>query len=320
MTKFVKRVALVLCLLSLCAGLMGVAVSAAYDPITATIPVQISLTGTLPEVPDTFKVEMTADDSSYPMPAGAVDGVFTLDMTAGEVADVIEDQIEIEYTELGVYEYTVKQLDLGNEDCYQDTHTYRVKAMVLNNADYTGFDLNVFIYRDDDTKCDEILFENRYANPDYVLIEATKTMDKKAPKDGEFQFELVDADGVAVQAVTNQGSAVTFDPILCNKIGSTTYTMREVAGNNKKIIYDKTEYTVTVDVTKDDNGDYVGSVTYMKSENTILETPVFANKTKPIVPNTGDNANIALWGGMMVVALAAIVVLLVVMKKKSAKQ
>jgi pilin isopeptide linkage protein/LPXTG-motif cell wall-anchored protein len=125
---------------------------------------------------------------------------------------------------------------------------------------------------------------------------------------------------VAVQAVTNQGSAVTFDPILCNKIGSTTYTMREVAGNNKKIIYDKTEYTVLVDVVKDENGDYVGTVTYMNGETVLLETPAFANKTKPIVPNTGDNANIALWGGMMVVALAAIVVLLVVMKKKSAKQ
>ena len=320
MTKFVKRVALVLCLLSLCAGLMGVTVFAANDPVTATIPVKISLTGTLPGTPDTFKVEMTAEDSANPMPAGAADGVFTMEMAAADGATETTGEIQIEFTELGVYEYTVKQLDLGNEDCYQDTHTYRVKAMVLNNADYTGFDLKVFIYRDDDTKLDDILFENRYANPDYVVIEATKTMDKKAPKDGAFQFELLDADGVAVQTVTNLGSAVTFEPMICNKIGSTTYTLREVVGNNKKIIYDKTEYTVTVDVTKDDNGDYVGSVSYMKGENAILEIPAFANKTKPIVPNTGDNANIMLWGGLMVVVLAAIVVLLVAMKKKTAQK
>lgn len=315
MTKIVKQIALVLCLLSLCVGVMGVAAYAAYEPVTATIPVEITLSGTLPEVPDTFKVELTADDPSYPMPEGAVDGVYTLDMVGASTAE-----IQIEFAQRGVYEYTVKQLDIGNEDCYQDQHTYRVKAQVINNADFTGYDLIVVIYRDDETeKRDDIVFENRYANPDTVVIEATKTMDKKLPKNGEFQFELVDADGVVVQTVTNLDGMVTFEPILCNKIGTTVYTLREVVGSNKKVIYDKTVYTVVVDVTKDENGDYVGSVTYLNGETVLLETPAFANKTKPIVPNTGDSANFMLWGSMMVVSLAAIVILLVAMKKRSFK-
>ena len=317
MMNTMKRFALVLCLVALCVSLLGVsALAVSYDPVTTTIPVEIALSGYLPEVPDTFKIQVTAEDPTFPMPEGAADGKYVMDMMGNATAD-----FSITFDKHGVYTYTVEQLDIGNEDCYQDTHTYKVVAQVVNNEDFTGFSLIVVVYRDDQNeKREDIIFENRYAMPTEVQVAATKTMDGKTPKDGAFQFELVDADGVAVQTVTNLGSDVIFEPIVCNKIGSTTYTLREVVGSNKKIIYDKTEYTVTVDVTKDDNGDYVGSVSYLKGESALMGTPAFANKTKPIVPNTGENANIMLWGGVMVVALVAIVILLIVMKKKTAKK
>ena len=312
MTKMMKRFALVLCLVALCVGMMSVAALAAYDPVTAEIPVHITLSGTLPETPDTFKVEMTADDPAFPMPEGAVDGVYVMELVGQS-----SGTLKITYDKLGVYSYTVKQLDIGNGDCYQDTHTYQVTAYVTNNEDYTGFDLAVIVVRDDSTeKRDDIIFENRYANPDYAQIVATKTMDKKTPKDGAFTFELLDAEGNVLQTVANDADGnVTFEPIYCYEIGTTTYTLREVAGTNKKIIYDKTEYTVVVDVTKDDNGDYVATVTYLKGEEAV-EGAAFANKTKPVVPQTGDAAYPLLWGGIMAAALLAIVVVLVSMKKK----
>lgn len=314
MTNFVKRFVLVLSLLALCVGLLGVTALAAYEPVTATIPVEISLTGTLPEVPDTFQVEMTADEEGNPMPEGAVDGVYVLDLVGAS-----SGTLDIQFSKLGIYNYTVKQLDLGNADCYQDTHTFKVTAYVTNNEDYTGFDLAVIVVRDDSTdKWDDIIFENRYANPDWVQIVATKTMDKKTPKEGAFTFELLDAEGNVVQTVANDAAGdVYFESMICNQIGSTTYTLREVVGTNKNIIYDKTEYTVTVDVVKDELGDYVGTVTYMQGVEEMEQCPNFANKTKPVVPATGDNANLLLWGGIMVVALCGIVVLLVAMKKKA---
>lgn len=317
MTNLMKRFALVLCLVALCAGLMGVSVFAvSYDPVTATVPVTIGLSGTLPETPDTFQVAVTADDPTFPMPAGSADGKYIMDMVGDS-----SSTFDITYNKHGIYTYTVEQLPLGNEDCYQDTHTYKIIAQVINNEDYTGFDLVVVIYRDDSQdKWEEIVFENRYANPDWSQVVATKTMDGKTPKEGAFTFELVDASGAVVQTKTNDANGdIYFDSFLCNKVGSTTYTIREVAGKNKNVIYDKTEYTVVIDVVKNEDGDYFSTTTYKQGDKVMAECPNFVNKTKPPIPQTGDTANPLIWGGIMVVALIAIVILLLAMKKKSKK-
>lgn len=315
MAKYGKRFALVLCLLALCVGMVSVTAFAVnYDPVTATIPVEVALTGTLPSTPDTFKVQLTADDPSYPMPADAVNGVAVLDFKGSG-----KDAFKITYDNLGVYTYTAKQLDIGNKDCYQDKGIYDITVYVVNNADYTAFDLTVVVCRQGETEKSDIRYSNRYANPTYAQLAATKTMDKKAPKDGAFQFELLDAAGVAVQTLTNTGSDVVFTPILCNEEGDFTYTIREVDGKNSKIIYDKNAYTAVIHVYKDTNGDYQCEVTYKLGDKVLDTAPAFANKTKPVTPATGDTANLALWGGIMVAALAAIVILLIAMKKKSQK-
>ena len=310
MAKILKRLARGLCVAVLCAAMMGTVAFAAYEPVTATIPVEVKLSGTLPETPDTFQIEMKADDAAYPMPEGAVDGVYTLHMEgAGTTA------LNIVYDKLGIYSYTVRQLPLGNDDCYQDEGVYHITAYVTNNEDYTGFALTVAVYREGvEEKQSGIVYANRYANPTTAEIVATKTMDKKIPKDGAFTFELVDAEGNVVQSVTNVGENVFFEPIFCDEIGQTIYTLREKDGGKKSIIYDTTEYTVVLDVTKDDVGDYVATVTYLEGEE-VLEglVPAFANVT---APPTGDETDPLLLGGVMVAALAGIVVLLVAAKRK----
>lgn len=313
--KNMKRFALVLCLVALCVSLLGVTALAAYEPVTAKIPVEISLSGLLPETADTFRVELTPADNTCPMPAGTVGGVYTMDLVGASAGT-----IEITFDKHGIYTYTAKQLPVDNADCYLDESTYKIVAQVVNNEDYTGFDLIVVIYRNDESeKPDVISFANRYAMPTEVQMSATKTMDKKVPKGGAFSFELVDKAGTVLDTAANdEFGAVTFLPISYYQSGTYTYTIREVKGTSKNIIYDATAYTAVVDVTKDENGDYTASVTYLKGEEAV-DVAAFANKTKPITPATGDTANMALWGGIMVAALAAIVVLLIAMKKKSQK-
>ena len=312
MTKFVKRFALVLCMVALCIGMLGVTAFAAYEPATASIPVEIALTGYLPVTPDTFQVELSADDAAFPMPEGAVDGKYTIDIVGAS-----SGAFDITFDTLGVYTYTVKQLDLGNEDCYQDSSVYKIVVQVLNNSDYTAFELNVVVSCEEE-KCD-ILFQNRYAMPTEVQMNAVKTMDGKTPKDGAFTFELVDAQGAVLETVANNETGdIAFLPISYYKAGQYVYTIREVKGTNKNIIYDETEFTAVVDVAKDENGDYVAALQYLNGEE-VVEKVAFANKTKPIIPQTGDDANILLWAGLMAVALIAIVALLFVMKKKPGK-
>lgn len=320
MMKFVKRFALVLCLLSLCLGLMGVSAFAAYDPITANVPVKISLSGFLPETPDTFKIEVSPAEDTFPMPEGTVGGVFTMEMTAESAeASEIAASFDITYDKHGIYTYSVTQSALGNENCYQDERSYTLVAQVINNSDYSGFELIIIAYVDTPAEKGEILFENRYAMPTEIQLSATKTMDGKTPKDGAFSFELVDASGAVVETVANDAEGkITFLPISYYQSGTYTYTIREVKGTNKNIIYDASAYAAVVEVEKDDNGDYIASLAYTK-DNKAVDGAAFANKTKPIVPQTGDTANPMLWGGIMVVALAAIVVLLLAMKKKSKK-
>ena len=324
MMKNLKRFALVLCLVALCVSMMGVAAFAvSYDPVTATIPVEITLSGHLPEVPDTFQVELTADDPAFPMPEGSQDGVYIMELTddpADEFGPTFGNTFDITYDKHGIYTYTVKQLELGNEDCYQDAHTYKVIAQVINNEDYTAFDLIVVVYRDDQTeKRDDIIFENRYAMPTEVQLSATKTMDGKTPKEGAFEFELLDAQGNVLETVSNNETGdVIFLPISYYKADTYTYIIREVKGNNDKIIYDQSQYTAVVNVEKDDNGDYTATLAYVKDDKPV-DGAAFANKTKPVTPQTGDTANPLLWGGIMAAALIAIVVLLLAMKKKTKK-
>ena len=110
MMNTMKRFALVLCLVALCVSLLGVSVLAvSYDPVTTTIPVEIALSGYLPEVPDTFKIQVSADDPTFPMPEGAADGKYVMDMMGNATAD-----FSITFDKHGVYTYTVEQLNIGN--------------------------------------------------------------------------------------------------------------------------------------------------------------------------------------------------------------
>ena len=78
-TKIVRA----LCMTVLCAMLPMQMAFAAGD-LSVTIPVEISLEGTLPEKAEEFVVEMAADDVTYPMPEGSKDGICTMTLTGAE--------------------------------------------------------------------------------------------------------------------------------------------------------------------------------------------------------------------------------------------
>lgn len=272
-----KHLATVLCLVALCLALMSVTALAA-KPLTAQIPVQVELSGTLPQVAEKFQVELTAQEADAPMPAGTKDGVYIMTLTGESAGELV-----LSFDKLGEYHYTVRQLPGTNEDCYQDESVYHITAQVTNNAAYDGFNLSMAIRRNEEAqKRETIVFENRYANPNSVQIQAQKLMDGGMPKTGAFSFELVDAAGKVIQTVTNQGKAVTFDAISYNKAGTYTYTIREVPGKVTGIVYDETVYTAQVTVSKDDVGDYQTQLVYRKGEEQLENVPVFQNTAKPV--------------------------------------
>lgn len=155
----------------------------AAEAVTATIPVNLTLTGSRPATADVFSIILEAKNASNPMPQGAVNGKYTLPMsddgTGADTANLV-----ISFDRVGIYEYSVHQQDLGDPDCYQDGSIYDMTIYITNTPE-GGLAINVAIYRRGDetaTKCD-IVFGNRYANPTTVPLTAIKTLNSKTPKD-----------------------------------------------------------------------------------------------------------------------------------------
>ena len=100
---------------------------------------------------------------------------------------------------------------------------------------------------------------------DYTMVDAdneltlsgAKTLVGRDLTAGEFSFGLYDESGKLLETVTNDASGkFTFSKLTYqvkeNEVSTYTYTVKEIAGSDPTVTYDKTVYTVVVTV-KDDN-------------------------------------------------------------------
>ena len=105
---------------------------------------------------------------------------------------------------------------------------------------------------------------NAYSATGTLNLEAEKKFKNGKLKEGEFTFELMDADGKVLQSKTNDAAGkVAFDEIEYKLADAAkapfTYTVREVPGSRADVKYDATVYTVTVELK--DKGDGTLEVT-----------------------------------------------------------
>ena len=299
------RIVLLLGVLTLCIGMLGMTVCAASDPVCATIEVNTALSGSLPDTPEAFQVEVKADQASNPMPQGAQDGVYTMTLRGAASA-----KLELRFDRLGVYRYTVRQLPGNNGNCYLDDGVYHITAYVTAGEQNDSMYVSVVLTRDGAAdKQDKILFTNRYAAAAKVTLSATNTLDNKTPENGAFTFQLKNNKGEVLQTVKNTGRSIDFDTIYFDREGRFTYTMEQVVGKDSSIIYDKTQYTVVITVTKDSEGNYQTQVTYKAADKEVEGKPLFANKTKSATPQTGDRTNPGFLMLMLLVSGMALVCL-----------
>ena len=104
-------------------------------------------------------------------------------------------------------------------------------------------------------------------------ITATKVLDGRDLKDGEFSFELVEGEGKDAKVVATGKNAadgkITMSPIEYTKAGTHAYTLREVKGNAGGITYSDAKYTVETTIT--DNGDGTLSATHVLKDVKVAE-------------------------------------------------
>ena len=301
-----KRYVFLICVLALLVSMLGMGATA-ENLAMASIPVTFHQGGSVPEDAEEFTVELTPAEENFPMPVGSEDGAFRLQVTAD-----LPDTIYIPCNRVGVFTYTLRQIPGEDQHCIYDETEYEL-VVYVTYAKTGGVEVNVVAYKDATMEKTDVEFFNYYGVPDSVNITAVKTLDRGTPKDGQFSFELLDDEGEVLQTVKNDGRKVIFDTLYFDAEGTFTFTIKEVIGKDRNIIYDKSEYEAVVEVIRNENHDYVATLTYLEDGEEHTGTPTFANKSITATPTTGDTFNLVLVAGIF---LAAAVALIVMLKKR----
>lgn len=170
----------------------------------------------------------------------------------------------VKYDKAGTHTYVLREAKgaEGNGITY-DGKTYTVVTTITDN----GKGKLEAKHELQDAKT--AAFENSYKpNPDEFSvteqITATKKLTGRGLAAGEFSFELVEGEGAKVVATgTNDADGkITMSKITYDKLGTHTYTLREVNGGttSKGITYSNAKYTIVTTIT--DNGDGTLSATH----------------------------------------------------------
>ncbi len=210
---------------------------------------------------------------------------FTLKDAEGTVLDTKSIQgpgtVEfdpITYSRVGTYNYTITETNGGAAGYTYDTTTYPV---VVTVEDQEGKLVPTVVYGENKT---ELTVINTYDPKDAeVDPTARKVVDDKsgsAPKE-QFTFQLIDSEGTLVEEVKAGAGPVNFKTLTFDKVGTFTYTIKEIAGSTPGFTYDTAEKSLTIVVTDPDkDGILKAEVTYGDGEALITNpyepTPVSA--------------------------------------------
>ena len=184
----------------------------------------------------------------------------------------------IRYEAPGTHTYTLREacpnaLGLYKGVTYDGT-TYTVVTTVSDNGDGTLTATHKL-----EGTTESAGFTNKYhAMPTQVSIGAIKVLEGRELKKDEFSFKLVGED--IESTVTNDADGkINFDKFEYDEPGTHAYTISEVKGDEVGMTYDKSVFTVTVNVVDDGEGNLKANVAFTKGDRSV-EGIVFNNMYK----------------------------------------
>ena len=213
--------------------------------VTDKIAATKSLTGR--DLKDSeFSFELVEGDKVVATGTNAADGKITMGA--------------VKYTAAGEHTYTLREAKGGttSNGISYDGKTYTIVTTITDNGDGTLGAAHKL------QGAETAEFKNSYnltpsSSSVTDQIAATKVLDGRDLKDGEFSFELVEGEGEDAKVVatgTNDASGnITMSAVKYTEAGKHTYTLREVKGGttSKGITYSDAKYTIETTIT--DNGD-----------------------------------------------------------------
>ena len=199
------------------------------------------------------------------------DGEFNFELVEGDdvVATGTNDargkiaMSAVEYTAAGEHTYTLREVNGGtaSNGISYDGKTYTIVTAITDNGDGT---LSATHKLQGAEPAETAEFKNSYnvtpsSSSVTDQITATKVLDGRDLKDGEFSFELVEGEGkdakVVATGTNNAEGNITMNAVKYTEAGKHTYTLREANGGttSKGVTYSDAEYTIETTIT--DNGD-----------------------------------------------------------------
>ena len=249
-----------------------------YDPMKAEVTITVTkeghvlkATNTLPAdtefnntfTPSPVKVNLEFDKSLSNGNLNAGDFSFTLtgDNNVNEtVTNKANGKInfsELSFDQVGVYNYTVKEVKGDKADVDYDAMTIAVKVTVTKDASTGLLSAKTAMTSTggEATGEDDKVFNNHVVAPVTAQFDFSKALAGRTLKAGEFSFVLKDKDGTVIQTKQNDAAGkVKFDALTFTnaQVGDHKYTVEEVIPETKEagMTYDTMKANVTVTVTK----------------------------------------------------------------------
>ena len=202
-----------------------------------------------------------------------------------ELIETVENDAEgnvtfkpIKYTEIGQHTYTLHEVagDAGGID--YDNAVYTIVTTIADNGKGELVATHELKGAED---VKSIEFKNAYnLTPESFSvtdqITATKSLDGRDLKDGEFSFELVEGNDVVATGTNAADGKITMSAVKYTEAGKHTYTLREVKGSAGGITYSDAKFTIQTTIT--DNGDGTLEAKHVLKD---ADEAKFSNSYKP---------------------------------------
>ena len=230
------------------------------------------------------------------------EGEFSFDLkdADGNVVQTVQNGADgtfgfapLQLDKVGTYVYTVSERAgaTANGVTY-DTTVFTATVTVTENAETHALEAQV-AYSKGGKAADAVAFSNSYAPAaTEVKLGASKVLSGEDLKEGQFSFQLKDADGKVLQTAKNAvDGTVGFEAISYDKPGTYAYSISEVDDGQKNVTYDAAEHRVTVTVTDDGAGHLVATVTYDGDVAPVFKNTYTPPTTPPVNPPTEPPTN-----------------------------
>lgn len=230
------------------------------------------------------------------------EGEFSFDLkdADGNVVQTVQNGADgtfgfapLQLDKVGTYVYTVSERAgaTANGVTY-DTTVFTATVTVTENAETHALETQV-AYSKGGKAADAVAFSNSYAPAaTEVKLGASKVLSGEDLKEGQFSFQLKDADGKVLQTAKNAADGtVGFEAISYDKPGTYAYSISEVDDGQKNVTYDAAEHQVTVMVADDGAGHLVATVTYDGDVAPVFKNTYTPPTTPPVNPPTEPPTN-----------------------------